>query len=230
MCEVATNEGGRMELVFDRGVPHGPVRRFGPDGELQWTGRYRDGVPRADGVVSVCWRSNDGGDGWLAGGCNRSGRMQGDAVVYLYPNLHMALVGRWQNDCMRSARLGRVVGMEEREGMPFPVVEAEEDAQQFCLDVSGYTVISRFPMLRDPYEDALVECRQSNVPGSGEGLFAKADIPKGTVVAFYNGIRSHDCHVSMIAFLIFLIVKYRRSTAGFPSVLFLSFFFLSYVR
>ena len=38
-------------------------------------------------------------------------------------------------------------------------------------------------------EAVQVECRESNVNGAGEGLFAKKDLPAGTIVAFYNGIR-----------------------------------------
>jgi len=44
-------------------------------------------------------------------------------------------------------------------------------------------------MVPDPYEAVQVECRESNVNGAGEGLFAKKDLPAGTIVAFYNGIR-----------------------------------------
>ncbi len=87
-CEIATNEGGVLEMTFERGVAHGPARRFSPDGALQWSGRYRCGVP-----FGLCWRSNDG-EGWYVGGCNRSGRMTGEGVVYLYPDLTTALVGR----------------------------------------------------------------------------------------------------------------------------------------
>ncbi len=87
-CEISTNEGGCLEMTFDRGVAHGPARRFSPEGALQWTGRYRHGVPHG-----ACWRSNDG-EGWYAGTCGRSGRMAGGDVVYLYPDLRTALVGR----------------------------------------------------------------------------------------------------------------------------------------
>ena len=35
----------------------------------------------------------------------------------------------------------------------------------------------------------MVEMKKSAVPNSGDGLFAKCDIEKGTIVAFYNGVR-----------------------------------------
>ena len=45
---------------------------------------------------------------------------------------------------------------------------------------------------RDPYEDSLVEVRQSLVAGAGEGIFLRQGVEAETVVAFYNGIRSSD--------------------------------------
>jgi len=155
-------------------------------------GRYRYGLP-----YGICWRSNDG-EGWYVGGCNRVNRMTGDGVVYLYPDLRTALVGRWSNDCMRAAKLALVVGLETREGMPHPVTEkVASDTTTYVGDVSGYDVISRNPMLPDPYESARVAVTESSLPGGGEGLFAKRDLPSDVVVAFYNGIRFHDCHVRL---------------------------------
>ncbi len=201
ICQIATNEGGAMDMVFDRGVAHGPARRFSPDGALQWTGRYRFGVP-----IGICWRSNDA-VGWYAGTCNRSGRMTGQDVIYLYPDLHFALVGEWRNDCMRHAVLAQVTSLEIRDGMPFPIVEpVASSSDVFRMDVSGYSIISSEPLLRDPYEANLVEVRPSNMPEGGEGLFARKELPAGTVVSFYNGIRFHDCHVSVTN------VAFRHST------------------
>ena len=45
------------------------------------------------------------------------------------------------------------------------------------------------PSFRDPYEEKLTEIRESGVTGGGEGLFAKVDIPAGTMVAVYNGVK-----------------------------------------
>ena len=57
-------------------------------------------------------------------------------------------------------------------------------------------MISATPLDPDPYEANLVRVGESTVPGGGEGLFAARDIPSGTVLSFYNGVRFHDCHVS----------------------------------
>jgi histone-lysine N-methyltransferase SETD7 len=148
--------------------------------------------------------------GWYVGGCNRVGRVTGDAVVYLYPDLKTALVGRWSNDCLRSAVLATVVGLETREGMPFPMVErVAGEATVFTADVSGYTNICRQPLLADPYEAARVMVARSTLPEGQEGLFAKRNLLAGQVVAFYNGIRFHDCHVSNLCDSISLLVHSR---------------------
>jgi len=41
VVEIATNEGGTLEMTFVRGVAHGPARRFSPEGTLQWVVRKR---------------------------------------------------------------------------------------------------------------------------------------------------------------------------------------------
>ena len=57
----------------------------------------------------------------------------------------------------------------------------------FSLSAREY--IGDQPLRPDPYEDKLIECRTSEIPDSGEGVYAKCDLPKDTIVAFYNGVR-----------------------------------------
>jgi len=45
------------------------------------------------------------------------------------------------------------------------------------------------PHLPDPLETKMVRVADSAVEGGGQGLFANQDIPAGSIVAFYNGIR-----------------------------------------
>ena len=49
--------------------------------------------------------------------------------------------------------------------------------------------VCSYPINRDPYEDKLIEVKESSVSQAGQGIFAKRDILPGTVVAFYNGTR-----------------------------------------
>ena len=76
---------------------------------------------------------------------------------------------------------------------------AKNKDMTYRTDISGFSVISATPLEPDPYEVSLVRVGESTVPGSGEGLFAARDIPSGTVLSFYNGVRFHDCHVSTIS-------------------------------
>ncbi len=111
---------------------------------------------------------------------------------------------------MRLGHLTSVVRLTTSEGFLLPEVAApdttttatatatgtdpDSSSTSFSLDVSGYSVISRRPLLRDPYERSRVRVRRSLVPGGGEGLFARRDLPRGAVASFYNGVRFHDCH------------------------------------
>ena len=124
--------------------------------------------------------------------------MSGDSITYLYPDLHTALVGKWDNDSMKSAQLTKVIGLSQKEGYPIPILAKplDNDCVTYCSDLSGITAISSSPLLGDPYEAMYVECLVSTLNGGGEGLFAARDLAPGTVVSFYNGVRFHDCHVS----------------------------------
>ena len=44
-------------------------------------------------------------------------------------------------------------------------------------------------MVRDRYEDSMVYLARSDIPGAGDGLFAKKDVPLNTIVAFFNGLK-----------------------------------------
>ena len=41
----------------------------------------------------------------------------------------------------------------------------------------------------DPYERKVVYARPSKMDGAGDGLFLRRDVPEGSLVSFYNGIR-----------------------------------------
>ena len=99
-----------------------------------------------------------------------------------------------------------------QEGYIYPTTApAKNKEMTYRTDISGFSVISATPLEPDPYEVNLVRVGESTVAGGGEGLFAARDIPSGTVLSFYNGVRFHDCHVSRISVLslsdqIFLIL------------------------
>ena len=83
----------------------------------------------------------------------------------------------------------------------------------YSHDPASSVAISRWPLLRDPWEDAMVEVAQSRLEQAGEvrdnctpilvlytcselyctvtiqGLFAKTDLPAKTIIALFAGVR-----------------------------------------
>ena len=66
-------------------------------------------------------------------------------------------------------------------------MEAPRNGVNFSLSTRTY--IGDQTLRPDPYESRLIECRASEIPDSGEGLYAKCDLAKDAIVAFYNGVR-----------------------------------------
>ena len=63
------------------------------------------------------------------------------------------------------------------------------DFKHYHLWVSSSDEMRGPPHLPDPLETKMVRVADSAVEGGGQGLFANQDIPAGSIVAFYNGIR-----------------------------------------
>ena len=60
---------------------------------------------------------------------------------------------------------------------------------EYIRELATFSTVTSQPLLLDPYEDRMVDVRQSMVEGAEEGLFSRRDVKAGTVMAFYNGIR-----------------------------------------
>ena len=56
-------------------------------------------------------------------------------------------------------------------------------------------------MIPDPYEFNHVLVKQSRMKGGGDGLFTKARMFKGDIIAFYNGVRSLSKEIVSSSFL-----------------------------
>ena len=54
-------------------------------------------------------------------------------------------------------------------------------------DPATATTMGGQPLVRDNYEETMVELGQSGVPGAGQGLFSRRDVARGTLVSFING-------------------------------------------
>ena len=91
-----------LQVVFVKGIAHGPARRFSARGQLTWVGRYRHGSP-----YGLCWKSGDG-RGWSCGLTDSIGRISDPNAIYLYPNLHSGLQGEWCEDRMKVRVRGEI--------------------------------------------------------------------------------------------------------------------------
>jgi len=168
---------------FSYGYLHGPVRGVTLKGRLNHLGQYRAGL-----ASGCCWSSLRGG-GWLVGRvCPRTGQYTGPEIAFLYPDLKTALVGKFQNGTLVSGREARLSGLDEESGVLVPTFRATS-YRHFSFSPSTRDAITVPPLQQDPYESTLVEVGASSLEGGGECLYARRDIPAGTLIAYYNGIR-----------------------------------------
>ena len=74
----------------------------------------------------------------------------------------------------------------------FPTNQIEVQ-NTFYREPSTSVCISKSPMIRDPYEHQTVYVAKSKQgENAGEGIFAKRMIPKGSLVALFNGTRQRE--------------------------------------
>ena len=64
------------------------------------------------------------------------------------------------------------------------------DGPIFKYDPATKECMGENLMIPDPYEFNHVLVKQSRMKGGGDGLFTKARMFKGDIIAFYNGVRS----------------------------------------
>jgi len=190
-------EGSFLETESEhQRVPHGVFRKVNEYGDVDFFGLFFRG-----NLVGRCWKSLPGG-GMLA---SSQLDFSGADTAFLYPDIRTAMVGDFSSGGrMIEARLAEVSGIRKtrpshgcnkacRLVCPLtPVFAIQNDKDVFRYDKSTGSRISSDPKLRDPYERHFVRIGKSRIPMAGQGLFAKNRIEPFTVVAFYNGVRSHE--------------------------------------
>ena len=68
-------------------------------------------------------------------------------------------------------------GLSRDQGIPVPLVVGG-GGQRYHYEPSTSTLITRSPLVRDPYEQRYVYVKESGLPMAGEGLYAKTNIKK----------------------------------------------------
>jgi hypothetical protein len=72
-------------------------------------------------------------------------------------------------------------GISHEHGMPVPAVRPTPGRRRYRYEPSTSNVITKSPLLRDPYEHRYVYVRDSGLPLAGEGLYAKTKIKEESV-------------------------------------------------
>jgi len=184
LARILWKDGTWSEGFFKGGVLHGFARRFDADKHLTFIGMYRNGRP-----FGTCWKLFRCG-GCVVGRVDEDGEFTGPDIAYLYPDLTTALVGNFKSGELVSGQVSSLISVRLDYGaIQVPTFKAGE-GPVLRREISTNEKMTSQPLVPDPYETAMVEVRQSSVPGAEEGLFARRDVVPDTVLAFYNGVRS----------------------------------------
>lgn len=115
--------------------------------------------------------------------------LKGPNIAYIYPDLETAFVGQFANGVMISANPAHIVTSNLINNIMVPNFKILNKEAKIGYCKSTKTSLGKDLLFSDPYEFNHIICKKSNVEGGGEGVFAVKDIPKDTIVAFYNGVR-----------------------------------------
>ncbi|TRY63804.1 hypothetical protein TCAL_15195 [Tigriopus californicus] len=178
-----------FECFVKDDVPHGPVRQIHMKKfrefrrQITFIGHHRHGIPHG-----VCWEYREGG-GFLTGVPNAEGKFTGEQITYVYPDFETCWHGRFQDGKMEEGYPGKIIDYRfERDIMVVQLnVDRRGKPTRYCL--STKSSMGEDLLVPDPYETKWILCENSLVSGAGDGVFARRDIPKNTIVAFYNGVR-----------------------------------------
>ena len=129
-------------------------------------------------------------NGFIHGMVDENGQVTGDDLVFIYPDGNTALKGRFENTYMKNARNVEVkdYGCDDR-GLLIATefTEPLSDYEFFydpCTNESWGARNSKD--IQDPFELKNVNLSMSSVPNSGEGVFARRDLPKLKPASFYS--------------------------------------------
>ena len=132
----------------------------------------------------------------MIGGVLMFGKVSNDSKIsdkraaVLMPGLKGAFEAIVEDDVFVRGQQTHVAEVVFHENVPTPKLCPALPPTVFRRDVSTPQVISRSPLLADPWEEERVEARPSGLEGAGEGLFARRQFEPGDLVALYNGTRS----------------------------------------
>lgn len=169
---------------YHNGELHGESAEFSVVGSITFKGQYKNNTR-----FGYCM-AYDEYNAILVGNVDSSGTFSGHDILYIYPDHSHALVGRFDDGVMISAKAAKLDSKFTTRSKKLPPYHllVEYDGT-YTHDPSNHDTIAGQPLQPDPYEQAYVCVKKSTIPGAGEGLFARVDLEEGQVVSFYNGTR-----------------------------------------
>ena len=129
--------------------------------------------------------------GFLYGKLNKKSQFTGDDLAYIYSFGRLALVGKFEDKYMKSARKANIV-KAKCENSLLTLEFSEPTGPELYYDLPSNSSLGTTPLVRDPYEQMTIELQNSTVPVAGHGIFAIRDVKVGEVLAFYNGMEYVD--------------------------------------
>ena len=116
-------DGGiSIDGYFVKGILHGFARYFDERGRLIFIGNHVNGQP-----TGTCWKIITGG-GSVVGIVNRRGKLTGSCIAYIYPDYQTALVGRFNDGIMETAKEAEVTGcFEDEAGIKIPILTCKSN-------------------------------------------------------------------------------------------------------
>eukprot|EP00299_Pterocystis_sp_00344_P018678 c9319_g2_i2.p1 GENE.c9319_g2_i2~~c9319_g2_i2.p1 ORF type:complete len:264 (-),score=65.77 c9319_g2_i2:3-794(-) len=149
------------------------ITEYDETGEIRFQGEYFEGTRHGNGKLYLV------GGGWLEGNWD-NGQLTDDSAIYHEPSpSNVTFRGKWMDGTMTEAY------QYDSNGQRFQ----GEAAISLSEDEATTTMLCTHPTVPCVFELERVYVAPSTMPSANEGLFARIDIGKGEVCAFYNGIK-----------------------------------------
>eukprot|EP00090_Calanus_glacialis_P009253 TRINITY_DN17640_c0_g1_i1.p1 TRINITY_DN17640_c0_g1~~TRINITY_DN17640_c0_g1_i1.p1 ORF type:complete len:464 (+),score=104.47 TRINITY_DN17640_c0_g1_i1:132-1523(+) len=107
--------------------------------------------------------------------------------VWLHPDMETVMVGKWKKGVMEEGNEGKVRAVRCNNGILELEVKPAGTSKIFKYDPPTATMMTSEPQERDPYESKHLVVKKSRL--GGDGLFARLDTPKNTLLAYYSGFK-----------------------------------------
>ena len=120
-----------------------------------------------------------------------NGTITGSDIMYIYPDMETALLGKFEDSKMKDAQESRVLELGcDRNGLYYVTRYStpEPSSPHFYYEPpNNISFGAGPPNVLDPYERKWLELRLADNEKMGEGVFTKRDVKKDTLVSSYNG-------------------------------------------